>query len=355
MKIAFVNDTFLRGRGADTALYEIARRIGKKHEVDVITFDADFPEENFKIKLVSGRKLVTKTWKDFLFLNKLASLKKATEGYDLVNLHHFLLNLALWRKNLVVTYNGSPAYGNTEKGFRRFMRAWAVSTNNFLLRFVPKIIAISKSIKWELKRKGVSEKKIEIIYDGISSEFKPNYRDKEFMLFVGRHEPHKRVDEVIKLSKDLNFKLKIAGDGPLTKRLENYAKEIGANKVEFLGRISRKKLIKLYQECSFFVSASKWEGFGLIFIEAGACAKPSIGYNVFSIPEVVQGNKTGFLVNNYEEFKEKAKILIANRALRKKMGKNALSFSKNFDWNKKADEYDKLFLKIKLDNEHKSK
>ncbi len=355
MKIAFVNDTFLYGRGADTAIYELARRLGKRHDVHIITFQADFPEENFKIKIVPGRKLVTKTWRDFLFLRNLRSINKATEGYDIVNLHHFLLNTALWRKNLVVTYNGSPIYRNTEGGFRKFMREWTVSTNKFLLRFVPWIIAISNSIKQELKESGIRESRIKVIYDGISDEFKPTLKDKNFMLFVGRHEPHKKVDEIIKLSKDLNFKLKIVGDGSITEKLKNYAKRINANKVEFLGLVSRKGLIHLYQECSFFVSASRWEGFGLIFLEAGACGKTSIAYNLFSIPEVIQNNKTGFLVNNYEEFREKAKILMDNNEIREKMGKNAISFSKNFNWNKKAEEYGQLFLKIKLKNEHKFK
>jgi len=345
MKIAFVNDTFLRGRGADSALYEIARRMGKKHEVDIITFKADFPEENFKIKLVPGRKLLTGTWKDFFFFNNLRLLKQFTKGYDIVNLHHFLLSIALWKKNLVVTYNGSPVY-KSDGGFRRFMRDWAVLTNKFLLRFVPRIITISYSLKDELKRFGIRQDKIEVIYEGISEEFRPSQKDREFMLFVGRHEPHKRVDELIRLSKDLDFRLKIAGDGPLTSRLKEYAKGIDADKVEFLGRVERKRLIKLYQECSFFVSASKWEGFGLIFLEAAACSKPSIAYRVFSIPEIIQNNKTGFLVDDYTEMKEKAQFLIENKGFRKKIGKSALSFSKKFDWDENVEEYESVFLDI---------
>jgi glycosyltransferase involved in cell wall biosynthesis len=113
-----------------------------------------------------------------------------------------------------------------------------------------------------------------------------------------------------------------------------------------LGKISRKELIKQYQECGFFASASKWEGFGLIFLEAAACAKPSIGYRKGSIPEVVLDGKMGFLVNSYEELKQKAGELIKDKKLRKKMGKEALKFSKNFSWDKSAKEYENIFNKL---------
>ena len=136
------------------------------------------------------------------------------------------------------------------------------------------------------------------------------------------------------------------GRWTVSDRVKRYAERINADKVKFLGRISRKELIKNYQECSFFVSASKWEGFGLIFIEAAACGKPSIGYDKGSIQEVILNKKTGFLVNSYNELKEKAGLLIRDKRLRNKMGEGALKFSKNFSWDKTAGEYEKLFKLI---------
>ncbi len=59
MKIAFVNDTFLGGRGGDTVVYELAKRLGKKHEVFVVTTESDFKEENFTIIKIRARKLLT--------------------------------------------------------------------------------------------------------------------------------------------------------------------------------------------------------------------------------------------------------------------------------------------------------
>jgi glycosyltransferase involved in cell wall biosynthesis len=135
------------------------------------------------------------------------------------------------------------------------------------------------------------------------------------------------------------------GDGPERKKLETLANKIRAP-VNFVGKISRKKLIKLYQECSFFVSASRWEGFGLIFLEANACGKPVIGYNLTAIKERIKNGFNGFLVENFEELVSKSKILASNKNLRRIMGKKAYFISKKFNWSRIVISYDKCFKKI---------
>jgi len=149
-----------------------------------------------------------------------------------------------------------------------------------------------------------------------------------YILYVGRLEKQKRVDELIKLSKELNTPLTIIGDGFESEELKKLVKKIHAP-VEFLGVVPHnKELVKIYQNCMFFISASEWESFGLIFLEAAACGKPSIGYNVFAIPEVILHGQTGFLANNYHELKIYCEKLIKDKEQRNKMGKNALKFSK---------------------------
>jgi glycosyltransferase involved in cell wall biosynthesis len=346
MRIAFVNDTFLEGRGADTVIYELARKLGKKHEVFVITTKSNLPEENFDILRINARKLLSGNYlKDSLYPLNIRNFRKEVlklhkkYNFDVFNVHHSSLNPAFKRIGIpvIVTWHGSPVSNNSIR----------IKFNKLVLKSLNKnkvSIAISEYIKSELAKK-VSKNKIKRIYNGVSSEFKPlkKYSDKNYMLYVGRLEPHKSVHELIRLSKNLNFSLHIVGSGPIENKLKDYAKRISADKVIFLGRVPRKDLIKQYQECSFFISASKWEGFGLIFIEAAACAKPSVGYNNCSVPEVILNDKTGFIIKNYGELKQRAETLIRDKKLRKKMGKEALKFSKNFSWGKSTEEYLKIF------------
>ena len=66
MKIAFVNDSFLIGQGADHVVYELSKRLGRKHDVSVVCGKSDFKPENFKIIEINSEKLLTGSWKDIL-------------------------------------------------------------------------------------------------------------------------------------------------------------------------------------------------------------------------------------------------------------------------------------------------
>jgi UDP-glucose 4-epimerase len=339
MKIAFVNDTFLEGRGADTVIYELAKRLGKRHEVFVLAGQTDIKEENFRFIKLNLDKLYTGTLKDFNFPYKIIKLRREIKkiqkkyGFDVFNIFHSSLHMAFSGFPSIITWLGSP---RTKNILRK-------SVNQTMLKTLgnKKTIVISEYLRKRLN----FLKNVKVIPCGLSNEFKPLRKNKEkgYMLYVGRLENHKAVHELIRLSKELNFPLKIVGYGPLENKLKNYTKNISAKRVSFLGKVSNKELIKLYQECNFFVSASKWEGFGLIFVEAGACGKPSIGYEKGAIPEVIRDGETGFLVNNFNELKKRAEELIKNKNLRYKLGKEALKFSRRFDWNKVALEYERLF------------
>jgi len=341
MRVCFVNDTFLLGRGVDTVIYELARRLGKKYKVKVICGRGfcNYKPENFEIEEIDIGKAFTGSIKDLLFPIKLLKLRKFLRKIDcdVINLHHSTLFLGLiGMKNVIVTYHGSPpAYG-----ISKYPRTLINLLGKISLRFARKVISISEYLNRELVKFGVPEEKIIVIPNGVSEEFKPTWKDKNYMLFVGRLERHKRVDELIRLAKEINFKLKVVGDGPERKKLESFSNEIKAP-VNFFGKISRKELIKLYQECSFFVSSSRWEGFGLIFLEANACGKPVIGYNLTAIKERIKDRFNGFLVENFEEFKEKALELKKRANLRKKMGKNGIKVAKSYNWERISEMYAK--------------
>ena len=79
--------------------------------------------------------------------------------------------------------------------------------------------------------------------------------------------------------------------------------------------------------------------FGLIFMEAGCCGKPSILYDIKEMPDFVDDKKTGFIVNNYEELKERAISLIEFPSIAKRMGRKAYEKYKKYTWKKCAKDY----------------
>jgi glycogen(starch) synthase len=66
--------------------------------------------------------------------------------------------------------------------------------------------------------------------------------------------------------------------------------------VEFKGMVSDEMLQSLYQSCDLFVAPSLYESFGLIYLEAMNYAKPVVGCRSGGVPEVVDHDVTGLLV-----------------------------------------------------------
>jgi glycosyltransferase involved in cell wall biosynthesis len=144
---------------------------------------------------------------------------------------------------------------------------------------------------------GVSENKIKIIYEGVSSEFyqrpeseiqsikeKYDLAGKDYMLFVSTIQPRKNLPHLIeafsrsvKLSgKDVHLVVVGKKGWDYEESLEAPKKYEVEDKVHFLGRVPSEDLPMLYSGTSAFVSTSLEEGFGLPLLEAMSCRVPCI-------------------------------------------------------------------------------
>lgn len=112
-----------------------------------------------------------------------------------------------------------------------------------------------------------------------------------YFLVVSRLVKHKKIDLAIKACQQLKIKLKIVGTG----RHSNYFKHIANHQyVEFLGHVSDKELVKLYQQSQALI-CPQLEDFGLTAIEAQACGTPVIALNKGGYPQTIVHQKTGIL------------------------------------------------------------
>ncbi|MGA1872849.1 MAG: glycosyltransferase [Thermoplasmatota archaeon] len=97
----------------------------------------------------------------------------------------------------------------------------------------------------------------------------------EFFFTAGGLRWNKRLEWQIEAASRSGCELKIAGDGPARKKLEDLAGRRGA-KVEFLGRLDEKELIDHYSRCRAFIFTAIEEDFGMVPLEAMASGKPVI-------------------------------------------------------------------------------
>lgn len=226
-----------------------------------------------------------------------------------------------------------------------YLRGLAVPVkNNILNRYTFKnvlthIVPNSEETKrTTLKNfKGVNlQCNIKVIYHGIDiNEYDKNIgvlkiQKKDFVVLgnAGRLTEQKGqkylIDVAKKLkSENIKFKLFIAGEGELKNELQELIKKNNLqNEIELLGFVD--KIEKFMSSIDIFLLSSIWEGFGYVIVEAMAAKKPVVAFNMSSNPEIIEDNKTGYLINyqNINAFTEKVKTLISNKDLREELGAN---------------------------------
>ncbi len=99
------------------------------------------------------------------------------------------------------------------------------------------------------------------------------------------------------IGEGLDLRVLIVGDGPQQTMLQGRVKQLGIDeKVDFLGY--REDVVSAYAAMDVFVLPSRFEGFGIVFLEAMAMGVPVVGTRVVGSEEAVQEGKTGLLVQS---------------------------------------------------------
>jgi len=144
-----------------------------------------------------------------------------------------------------------------------------IENSDFLPSFRDKceVVPIGVDLSWV---NSSSDLKINSINDGKSS----------LILFVGRLVYYKGIEYLIEAMKFVpDSSLVIIGTGPLKKQLINRINELKLSKrIKIIPEVDEKTLHEYYKSCDFLVlpSVEKSETYGIVQIEAMACAKPVI-------------------------------------------------------------------------------
>lgn len=133
----------------------------------------------------------------------------------------------------------------------------------------------------------------------------------DYLAFLGRISPEKRVDRAIEIAKRLNIPLKIAAK--VDKVDHDYFEAVvepllDHPLIEYIGEIGEGEKDKFLGNAYALLFPIDWpEPFGLVMIEAMACGTPIIAYRRGSVPEVIEHGLTGFIVNSLNDAIEAVK------------------------------------------------
>lgn len=147
---------------------------------------------------------------------------------------------------------------------------------------------------------------IATIYHGLPlhpEHFNPTPQN--YLAFLGRISPEKRVDSAIQIAKQAGIPLKIAakiGDEDRAYFHNVIQPMLDHPLIEFVGEISEAQKPDFLGNALALLFMVDWpEPFGLAMIEAMACGTPVIARRCGSVPEVVDHGITGFIVDNEEQ------------------------------------------------------
>jgi glycosyltransferase involved in cell wall biosynthesis len=183
-----------------------------------------------------------------------------------------------------------------------------------------------------------------------SSEFIPQREEIPTFISVGRlhfRKGYKTLLEVHKKLLDDGFahKIEIIGDGEDYEELLSRSKELNVEK-SFMLLGTKLNPYPFVKNSDFYIMPSESEGWPLIIAETLILKKPILATNVGGIPEMIDHDTTGYLVEYSQEgLYEGMKKFLTDKELIKKIEKNLENIEEKFDSKKIFSAVEKIILK----------
>ena len=102
----------------------------------------------------------------------------------------------------------------------------------------------------------------------------------------------------------------------------------------FLGDIDSDELSQYYNMCDIFCMPSRFEAYGLVFIEALVYGLPCIGRNAFAMKEFIQDGQNGYLIDddNANILASKILDLLTNDAIKENVVSKKAYYISEYSW-----------------------
>jgi glycosyltransferase involved in cell wall biosynthesis len=299
------------------------------------------------------RRATAAVWRERAGAVRDATVWLAEPGALLTAFYDFLFRLPAPRR-LVLTLHGSEILNFTRWPHRRvlFNRLLArASVVSVLSRFNARLLA---------ERASVPSEKIRLVPGAVRSDFLPEASvslphgdgtGAVVVACVARIHPRKGQAALLEAAWALpealrrRLRFRFAGrvvDGAYQARLEKLAGAVGVE-VAFMGEVPDAALAAFYAQSDIFALTSvplrgSIEGFGLVYLEAGACGLPVLAHDTGGVSDAVLDGETGLLVasGDRQALASALARLVESAELRRRLGEGGRHHAAQFSWEKSA-------------------
>ncbi|OGY50242.1 MAG: hypothetical protein A3J65_04395 [Candidatus Buchananbacteria bacterium RIFCSPHIGHO2_02_FULL_45_11b] len=351
-KILIVVDSIIdNGLGRYTK--ELIFRLRPHYQISILTSNpgsVDWRELNIPVFLLPPMKKLNNPFINFFQSIKYLSLAKKADfiHYCSEFPHCFLfLLIPFLNKPRFITAHGTYAVAPLDHFFYKYLL-------RFAFKKADKIFCVSNFTAQKILRR-IKLDNIAVINNGVDfNKFyrpfvSPGQNKDKVILSVGLIKNRKGFDISIQAAAKIksvfpDLKYYIVGDQSDSTYF-NYLKQLViSNNLEkniiFLENVSDEKLIDLYCQSDVFILTpvviknNKFEGFGLVYLEAGACGKPVIGTLGCGAEDAIKDGYNGLLVkqNDISETAEALKKILTDPKLAENLGRNGQTFARQMDW-----------------------
>lgn len=272
------------------------------------------------------------------------------EKIDIIHSNNFSPALA---GSLIASFTKTPHITTIHDVFstydKDFWKKWSSQSNTsytnarlvpfferLMMRFNTSCIhTVSDATKNDIQKLG-AKKPIYIIPNCIQDQGQViTETKKDQFVYLGRLVFYKNVEVILRSFKLVTKEfpaatLVIAGDGPHRKSLEETAKNLKINNVSFVGYVTPEQKRILLAESNALLFPSIIEGFGLVILESWQQKRPIITSDIPPMSDIVEDQKTGYLIDPNDENKWAEKIiqLIKEPQISQKMGEQGYQILK---------------------------
>ncbi|MGR9173309.1 glycosyltransferase family 4 protein [Rhizobium sp. KDH_Rht_773_N] len=263
----------------------------------------------------------------------LEEIRRRAHEFDVLHFHIDLLHFPLIRAfadRTVTTLHGRLDLPDLKPFYKAFPDVPLVSISNDQRRPMP-------PVNWS-----------GTVYHGLPVDLLPFIEKPQgnYLAFLGRISPEKRPDRAIEIAAKVGMPLKIAAkiDNADKAYWETVVEPMvkSHSNVEFVGEINEHQKADFLGNAGALLFPIDWpEPFGLVMIEAMACGTPVIAFRCGSVPEVIDEDVSGVLVDSVQEAVENIEW-----ALRLDRRKVRAAFEKRFTAERMARDYVDIYRQL---------